>query len=144
MDCYERYRERKGCSAGTFAGIAAAIALVLILCASCSTQKPITNTRDSVRIEYRLDSIYVLQHDSVFRDRWSSGDTIYVQVEKWRTRYKDKIVLRHDTIRTEHSEQVPVEYVPAYYKNTSKGFWVLLALLVLIIGWKIAKIYFRL
>lgn len=144
MDCYERYREQKGCSAGTFAGIAAAIALVLILCASCSTQKPITNTRDSVRIEYRLDSIYVLQHDSVFRDRWRSGDTIYVQVEKWRTRYKDKIVLQHDTIRTEHSEQVPVEYVPAYYKNTSKGFWVLLALLVLIIGWKIAKIYFRL
>lgn len=144
MDCYERYRERKGCSAGTFAGIAAAIAFVLILCASCSTQKPITNTRDSVRIEYRLDSIYVLQHDSVFRDRWRSGDTIYVQVEKWRTRYKDKIVLQHDTIRTEHSEQVPVEYVPAYYKNTSKGFWVLLALLVLIIGWKIAKIYFRL
>lgn len=144
MDCYERYRERKGCSAGTFSGIAAAIAFVLILCASCSTQKPITNTRDSVRIEYRLDSIYVLQHDSVFRDRWRSGDTIYVQVEKWRTRYKDKIVLQHDTIRTEHSEQVPVEYVPAYYKNTSKGFWVLLALLVLIIGWKIAKIYFRL
>lgn len=143
MDCYERYRERKGCSAGTFAGIAAAIALVLILCASCSTQKPITNTRDSVRVEYRRDSIYVLQHDSVFRDRWRSGDTIYVQVEKWRTRYKDKIVLQHDTIRTTKSEQVPVKYVPEYYKNTSVGFWVLLAILLLILGAKAVKIYLK-
>ena len=142
MDRFGTYG-RRGCGAGTFAGIAASVLLVLILCTGCGAQKPITNTRDSVRVEYRRDSIYVLQHDSVFRDRWRSGDTIYVQVEKWRTRYKDKIVLQHDTIRTTESEQVPVKYVPAYYKNTSAGFWVLLAILLLIIGVKDYKIYIK-
>ena len=131
-----------GC--GTFAAIGMAIVIVLaVLLTSCKSVQPITNTRDSVRVEYRLDSVYFFQHDSVFRDRWHSGDTIFVQVEKWRTRYKDKIVLQHDTICTEHTEQVPVKYVPAYYKNTSAGFWVLLAILLLIIGVKVAKIYLK-
>ena len=142
MDRFGKYG-RKGCSAGAFAGITAACLLCCILCVGCKAQKPITKTRDSVRVEYRRDSIYILQHDSVFRDRWRSGDTIYVQVEKWRTRYKDKIVLQHDTIRTTESEQVPVKYVPAYYKNTSAGFWVLLAILLLIIGIKAFKIYVK-
>ena len=42
-----------------------------------------------------------------------------------------------------NTETVEMKVVPPYYKNTSKGFWVLLAILVLIIGWKIAKAYFK-
>ena len=34
-----------------------------------------------------------------------------------------------------------VEVVPDYYKNTSVGFWILLAIILLLIGWKIYKIY---
>lgn len=44
---------------------------------------------------------------------------------------------------TNHTETVVQEVVPNYYKRTSTGFWILLAILVLIVGWKIAKIYFK-
>lgn len=118
------------------------MALVLSM-TGCASTKPLTNTRDSVRIEYRLDSIYVYKHDSVFRDRWRAGDTIYVQVEKWCTRYKDKIVIQHDTIATTQTEQVAVKYVPDYYKNTSAGFWVLLVLLLAILAFKAYKLYMK-
>ena len=115
-------------------------ALVLSM-TGCASTKPLTNTRDSVRIEYRLDSIYVYKHDSVFRDMWRAGDTTYIQVEKWCTRYKDKIVIQHDTIATTQTEQVAVKYVPDYYKRTSAGFWVLLVLLLAIVAFKAYKIY---
>ena len=49
----------------------------------------------------------------------------------------------HHTIATTQTEQVPVEVVSTYYKNTSRGFWVLLAILILLIGWKVAKVYFK-
>lgn len=44
---------------------------------------------------------------------------------------------------TNHTETVVQEVVPNYYKRTSTGFWILLVILVLIVGWKIAKIYFK-
>lgn len=37
---------------------------------------------------------------------------------------------KNDTTRTEY-----VKYVPDYYRNTSRGFWVLLILAVLVVGW---------
>lgn len=68
----------------------------MLICCSCSTQKclPEIEYRDSVRIEYRLDSVYHYERDSIYLDR--SSDTIYKEVFHWR--YKDKIVLMHDTI----------------------------------------------
>lgn len=124
--------------------VIALVAMVLMLSMTgCKSTQPLTNTRDSVRVEYRLDSIYVYKHDSVFRDRWRAGDTTYIQVEKWCTRYKDKIVIQHDTIATTQTEQVAVKYVPDYYKRTSAGFWVLLVLLLAIVAFKAYKIYVK-
>lgn len=124
--------------------VVALVAMVLMLSMTgCKSTQPLTNTRDSVRVEYRLDSIYVYKHDSVFRDRWRAGDTTYIQVEKWCTRYKDKIVIQHDTIATTQTEQVAVKYVPDYYKRTSAGFWVLLVLLLAIVAFKAYKIYVK-
>ena len=120
--------------------------LILWLClhlVGCKTTQPLTQTRDSVRVEFRHDSVYIWQHDSIFRDRWRAGDTVFVTVEKFKTLYKDKLVEVHDTISLTQTEQVAVKYVPSYYKNTSTGFWILLAVLVLIVGWKVAKIYFK-
>ena len=121
-------------------------ALIMWLCLTlvgCKTQTVIPQTKDSVRIEYRHDSIYFYQHDSIFRDRWRAGDTVYVTVEKWLTRWKDKTVEIHDTIRTQETQTIEVKYVPNYYKRVSTGFWILLAILIVIVGWKIAKIYFK-
>jgi len=129
-----------------FIGYAIGIALAFILCvcfSGCKTTQPINQTRDSVRVEIRHDSVYVFKHDSIFRDRWRQGDTVFVTVEKFKTLYRDKLVEVHDTIATSESVEVPVEVVPTYYKNTSRGFWVLLVILVLIVGWKVAKMYFK-
>ena len=95
-------------------GFSTAILFAVIL-TGCKVQKPIQQTRDSVRVEYHLDSVYVYKHDSVFRDRWRAGDTIYITTEKWRTQYRDKIVERHDTIASVQTEQVEVRYVPDYF-----------------------------
>lgn len=126
-----------------FAVIALMAMVLMLSMTGCKSTQPLTNTRDSVRVEYRLDSIYVYKHDSVFRDRWRAGDTTYIQVEKWCTRYKDKIVIQHDTIATTQTEQVAVKYVPDYYKRTSAGFWVLLVLLLAIVAFKAYKIYVK-
>ena len=129
-----------------FIGYAIGLVLTALCCicfGGCKTVQPIQQTRDSVRVEIRHDSVYVFKHDSIFRDRWRSGDTVFVTLTKFQTLYRDKLVEVHDTIATTQTEQVPVEVVPTYYKNTSRGFWVLLVILVLIVGWKVAKVYFK-
>lgn len=117
--------------------ICIAVAFVLILFAffvsSCKTCKPIVEIRDSVRVEYKLDSVYVYKHDSIFRDRWRSGDTVYVNVERWAIRYKDKIVEVHDTISVANTEIQERKVVPAYYKGCSIALWIFVALAIVYI-----------
>lgn len=51
---------------------------------------------------------------------------------------RDKVI---EQLKSEKRE-IAVPYVPDYYRNTSNGFWVLLALLILIVGIRIAIWYF--
>lgn len=64
------------------------------------------------------------------------SDSLQLLVNKLRERIRE-----YES--SNHTETVEVKVVPPYYQNTSKGFWVLLAILILIIGWKIAKAYFK-
>lgn len=107
--------------------------MVVLAFVGCKTCKPIVEIRDSVRVEYKHDSVYVYKHDSIFRDRWRSGDTVYVNVERWAVRYKDKIVEVHDTIATVQTEIQELKVVPAYYKGCSIVLWILVALAVVYI-----------
>ena len=113
--------------------------VVLLTFAGCKTVQGVsqTATRDSVRVEYRLDSVYVWQHDSIFRDRWRAGDTVYVTLTQYKTLYKDKIVLQHDTIALTRTETVTETIsVPrersGYDKFCSWAFWVVVVILLLI------------
>ena len=122
----------------------AAIVTIVAGMSSCKTCVPIVDVRDSVRVEYKLDSVYIYQHDSIFRDRWRNGDTIFVVQEKWQTRYKDKIVQVHDTIRTNELQVQQVEVVPKFYKNCTIAMWVLVVLGALAIAARILiKIYLK-
>ena len=112
------------------------IVVLAAMLTGCKTVQPIVQTRDSVRIEYRHDSVFVWQHDS-------NGDTVFVTVEKWQTRWREKSVQIHDTIHTNEVQVQEVKYVPAYYKRVSTGFWVLLGILVLIVGFWCVKIYLK-
>lgn len=117
--------------------------LLLFVMIGCRCVQPIVQTRDSVHVEYRRDSVFIMQHDSIFRDRWRNGDTVFVITEKWRTQYKDKTIEAHDTITANIVQTVEVQVVPKYYKRINRGFWILLAILVLIIAAKVIKIYIR-
>ena len=122
--------------------------LILWLClhlVGCRTiqQQTAVHNRDSVRIEVRLDSIYIYEHDSIYRDRWKSGDTVYVQVEKWKTRYRDKLREVHDTIAVVKTDSVTtVVTVPrprtGYDRFCSGFFWTVAVILLLLAAWKVA------
>ena len=51
---------------------------------------------------------------------------------------RDKVI---EQLKSEKRE-IAVPYVPDYYRNTSNGFWVVLALLILVIGIRVAIWYF--
>lgn len=76
-------------------------------------------------------------HNPIFLlDVDCKSDSLQLLVNKLRERIRE-------IESSNHTETVEVKVVPPYYQNTSKGFWGLLAILVLIIGWKIAKAYFK-
>ena len=113
----------------------------LLMFSGCKTTRCIPSTeyitRDSIVVQYHTDSVRVIDRDSVFvREK---GDTVFVSVTKWRVR--DHIVNRTDTVYLDRGHTVVQtevqEVVPGYYKSTSAGFWVLLALIAVAIAWRI-------
>ena len=118
--------------------------LILWLClhlVGCRTiqQQTAVHNRDSVRVEVRLDSIYIYEHDSIWRDRWRQGDTVFVTVEKWKTRYRDKLREVHDTIHVVKTDSVTtVVSVPrprtGYDRFCSWFFWIVVVLLLAVAG----------
>ena len=144
MDCYDAYREPpKGCGTTIIGIIGIALIAAMFFFSGCKTVQPLTQSRDSVRVEVRHDSVYIFRHDSIFRDRWRAGDTVFITVEKYKTLYRDKLIEVHDTITDTRTEQVAVRYVPDYYKSVSAGFWILLAILLAILAFKAYKLYIK-
>ena len=144
MDCYDAYREPpKGCGTTIIGIIGIALIAAMFFFSGCKTVQPLTQTRDSVRVEVRHDSVYIYQHDSIYRDRWRAGDTVFVTLEKYKTIYRDKLIEVHDTITNTETEQVAVRYVPEYYKRVSAGFWILLVILLAILAFKAYKLYIK-
>lgn len=79
--------------------VLAGIFCLLMLCwmlSSCKTVDciPETIVKDSIRVEQRLDSIYLYEKDSIYiREK---SDTVFLY--KYVTRYKDVLKIQHDTI----------------------------------------------
>lgn len=127
--------------------IVAGIVIVLLwLCLlnSCKTCEcfPSIEYRDSIVTRYRHDTIQTYEKDSIFIH--ARGDTVWR--ERWSIRWRDKIVERHDTIyQDRQTEMVRVEkVVPTFYKNCTRGFFVLLSVVVLYIAARILiRVYLR-
>lgn len=114
--------------------------MLMFVFSACAITEPLSSVRDSVRVEYRLDSIYLYERDSIFVDRWRENDTIYITTDKWHTRYKDVIQVQHDTICVQSESVVAERYVPRFYKICTISLFVLL---LLIIAKIIIKIYVK-
>ena len=56
--------------------------------------------------------------------------------------HKDKIIEKEviKEVPVIKEVEVPVKYIPDYYKRVNSGFWILLSILILIVGFKIFKI----
>lgn len=113
-------------------------ALAFVQC-SCRTQRVAgeITTRDSVRIVYRMDSVYRYEHDSIYiRER---ADTVFV--DRWHTRYRDALRVVHDTAYVDRVREttIQVPYITKAQRNMIAGFWTLLALLIIavaLLAWK--------
>ena len=83
------------------------VAMMVWMLQSCKTTDciPETIVRDSIRVEYNLDSIYLYEKDSIYIKE--KADTIWV--EKYITRYKDVLQVRVDTIYQDNSEVIVKE-----------------------------------
>ena len=102
----------------TFEDILIFITCVLIawMMVGCKVQDciPETIVHDSIRMEYKLDSIFLYERDSIYIH--SKADTVWV--EKWKTRYKDVLKIERDTIYQENKvvEVNEVRYIPDIVK----------------------------
>ena len=117
--------------------------LAILGMVACKTTAPVVTPsvqNDSVRVSVVHDSVRVYERDSVFVDRYTKADTIWLTTEKWSIRYRDKEVIKHDTIYQvqKETEVVTEKFTPPFYKNCTIGFWVLIVGIVLVIA---AKIY---
>lgn len=90
------------------------LAFALSACKTVAPCIPETITRDSVRVEYKLDSVYLYERDSIFVHE--KRDTVFI--ERWKTRYKDVLKIQRDTvIGTKTEVQVKtVEVTPRFAK----------------------------
>ena len=90
------------------------IAFVFVGCKTVAPCIPETITSDSVRVEYKLDSVYLYERDSIFVHE--KRDTVFV--ERWKTRYKDVLKIQRDTVIDPKTEvQVQrVEVTPRFAK----------------------------
>ena len=109
----------------------------IMCCSSCSTPKPVVLERtlhDTVHVNnIRLDSIF--QHDSIYFESITKGDTIFRTKEI--TRWRDRVSVKRDTIYAvrEKSVDIPVPQertVPSWFRNV-KYIFLLVPLVLLII-----------
>ena len=126
--------------------VAAWAAMAFLLCfGSCKTVAPCipeTITRDSVRVEYKLDSVYLYERDSIFVHE--KRDTVFI--ERWKTRYKDVLKIQRDTvIDTKTDVQVQrVEVTPRFAKFCYWWFGVSAFLLIAgVVLWLCKKFYVK-
>lgn len=114
-----------------------AVLIVISLLCGCKTVRyvPVETVRtDSVAVESLVrDSVYV--RDSVWVNRWTAGDTVFVDKVSVKWRYRDRWrrdtlrILRYDTVET----PVPVERELGWWQQARlKLFWPLVAVVVVL------------
>lgn len=163
-DCWHGYNPYKGMNdeerikAGClhYASLIVAGIAALLLCAllgSCKTRERIV-TIETVRTDttyitrHERDSIH--EHDSTHVSERQRGDTIFVEVRRWRTKFIER--QKHDTLFIARHDTVPrpypvVQEVPApltWWQQTLQriGLAALAALLGWI-AWTLIKLYIR-
>ena len=120
--------------------------LLCMIASGCSTRRCVPQieyvTQDSIITRLRIDSVQVIERDSVFIDR--AGDTVYLT--KYKYIYKDRITNQTDTIYQDRVNNVVqterIEVVPTYYRWCSWILWLLIAAGLIYAAYRIVRYYF--
>ena len=118
------------------------LALVFSACKTVVPCIPETITIDSVRVEYKLDSVYFYERDSIFVHE--KRDTVFI--ERWKTRYKDVLKIQRDTVIDKKTEvQVQIEEItPRFAKFCYWWFGISAFLLIAgVVFWICKKFYVK-
>lgn len=121
--------------------------ILLLLClalVACKTRTVVVETVRTDTLRYQRntrDSIFL--HDSIFVHEWTAGETIYVQRDRWRTKYIEKqvhdttYIATHDTIAKPYPviKEVPRQ-LTWWQKALQRAGILSIALLV---GWLLIK-----
>ena len=94
----ESLMQRNGCGQTMLATIIIAIILVL---SSCATKKQIEYVdREVVKYQKEIvhDTLFQHTHDSVYYTIFQKGDTVYSTKYVEKTRWKDRVVVKSDTV----------------------------------------------
>lgn len=94
------------------------------LVSSCAVKERVVTVErvrtDTLRETRNIrDSIYL--HDSVFVKQYERGETVFVEKEKWHTRYQDRLLV--DTIYESRTDSVPVPYEVTEFVEYNLTWW---------------------
>lgn len=121
-----------------------------MLLPACSVEHSLTSTdnRQQLSTHVHRDSIYLHDSTAVVYKLGGSNNVLSptsapcrvdtLLVHEWHTRWREKEVIRTDTVllETTRTETVPVRYVPSFYKYcTAFAILVLIALLLSLAWW---------
>jgi hypothetical protein len=106
----DKQRMQLGCMHGFIFFLAAAVLIaIMALCQGCTTVREVVVTQqhtDTVWQNHTLrDSIHV--RDSVWVERWTQGDTVYVIKDRWKTEWHER--LKTDTVYMSKTDTVYIE-----------------------------------
>lgn len=117
-----------------------AVLIVISLLCGCKTVKyvPVETVRtDSVYVDrFARDSVYL--RDSVYINRWTYGDTVFVDKVSVKYLYRDR--WRHDTVAIVRVDNVqvpyPVEKQLTKWEEFKHGFqWFFIGVVIAAVSW---------
>ena len=119
---HESLTQRNGCGQPMLAAI---IIAIILMFSSCATKKQIEYVdREVVKYQKEVvhDTLLQHTHDSIYHTVFQKGDTVYDTKYVEKTRWRDRIVEKHDTcyrdsVATEYKETVKevVKYPKTYW-----------------------------
>lgn len=94
------------------------------LMSSCAVKERVVTVErvrtDTLRVSRNIrDSIYL--HDSVFVKQYEIGETVFVEKERWHTRYQDRLLV--DTMYVSRTDSVPVPYEVTEFVEYNLTWW---------------------
>ena len=96
---------------------------IILLLTSCTTIRyvPVVTTHTDTLYISKLQRDSVWLHDSTHVSEQQKGDTMYIKLTKWRTKYVERQV--HDTIFQSKTDTVPAPYPVPEYIEKKLSWW---------------------